>query len=151
MLDRTTPILMGENPVSPELNQPIPVSIRKSGDADDRDVRVEGQVREAENGRGQLAQPHTELVSTTPSARVDQIKRQAERVNQNAPKAEIFELSALNIEEDADSRNKAQQSMAGTRVRSELKDLGETINVVTNEFFRDTGASDAPELLKFTT
>ena len=42
-------------------------------------------------------------------------------------------------------------TLAGTRIRTDLKDLGSAISVYTQEFMEDTGATDAGTLLSYTT
>lgn len=44
-----------------------------------------------------------------------------------------------------------EHTLAGTRVRANLRDLGSAISVVNDEFLRDTGATDAQSLLVYTT
>lgn len=52
--------------------------------------------------------------------------------------------------EDPDSY-RATATLAGTRIRTELKDVGSAISVVTSKFLQDTGATDSSTLLQYTT
>lgn len=52
-------------------------------------------------------------------------------------------------EEDAGYSAKA--TLAGTRIRTELKDVGASISVVTSKFLQDTGSKNAEQLLVYTT
>ncbi len=65
---------------------------------------------------------------------------------------ETIVLSPFIVEasEDADSYS-AKNTLAGTRVRTELKDVGSAIQVVTAKFLQDTGAHSSQELLVYTT
>lgn len=45
----------------------------------------------------------------------------------------------------------AETTLAGSRVRTDLKDIGSAINVVTKKFMQDIGASDNQSLLQYTT
>src|SRR5690606_15060145 len=45
----------------------------------------------------------------------------------------------------------ATSTLAGTRIRTELKDVGSAISVVTSEFLKDTGATNNETLLQYTT
>ncbi|WP_069960898.1 TonB-dependent receptor plug domain-containing protein [Lacunisphaera limnophila] len=56
----------------------------------------------------------------------------------------------VDASEDADSYA-AKSTLAGTRVRTELKDVASAISVVTKQFMRDTGATDSASLLQYTT
>jgi len=44
----------------------------------------------------------------------------------------------------------AKQTLAGTRVRTDLKDVSSALSVVTSQFLRDTGATNAQDLLTMT-
>jgi hypothetical protein len=44
----------------------------------------------------------------------------------------------------------AQSTLAGTRVRTDLKDVASAISVVTTQFLQDTGAKNAEDLLVYT-
>jgi outer membrane receptor protein involved in Fe transport len=63
----------------------------------------------------------------------------------------IFELSPFVVNSTEDVGYLATSTLAGTRIRSELKDLGSAISVYTSEFLEDTGATDAGTLLSYTT
>lgn len=64
---------------------------------------------------------------------------------------ETIILSPFVVEasEDRDSYA-ATATMAGSRVRTELKDVGSAISVVTNQFLKDTGAVNNETLLQYT-
>lgn len=62
---------------------------------------------------------------------------------------EVFELSAFEVEASEDEGYMATTTLAGSRVRSNLRDLGASIAVVTEEFMQDTGATDGQSLLQF--
>ncbi|RME70097.1 MAG: hypothetical protein D6781_07095 [Verrucomicrobia bacterium] len=65
---------------------------------------------------------------------------------------EIIELSPFSItaEEDEDSYS-AKYSLAGTRIRTELQDVGSAIQVVTQKFLQDTNSNSSEDLLVYTT
>jgi len=44
----------------------------------------------------------------------------------------------------------ASSTLAGTRIRTDLKDAASSIKVVTNDFLKDTDATNSPDLLKYT-
>lgn len=53
-------------------------------------------------------------------------------------------------EEDAGSY-RATATLAGSRIRTELKDVGSAVSVITTEFLKDTGAKNNETLLQYTT
>ena len=77
-------------------------------------------------------------------------------LGQLAPKSqqkneEIIELSPFTVSSTTDVGYTATSTLAGTRLRTDLKDLGSAISVITKEFLKDTGATDAGTLLSYTT
>jgi hypothetical protein len=66
--------------------------------------------------------------------------------------SEVIYLSPFVVEasEDAD-RYLAKSTLAGSRVRTELKDIADSISVVTSQFLKDTGTRNAQDLLVYTT
>lgn len=59
-------------------------------------------------------------------------------------------LSPFTITEGKDVGYAATSTLAGTRIKTDLKDLGASISVVTAEFLADTAATDAGQLLSYT-
>jgi hypothetical protein len=53
--------------------------------------------------------------------------------------------------EDENSGYGVKDTLAGTRVRTELRDIGSAISVVNAQFLRDTGAKNVQDLLVYTT
>lgn len=64
---------------------------------------------------------------------------------------EIVELSQFVIRADEDTGYRAASTLAGTRLRTPLKDVGSSISVLTSELFQDTGATDAETILGYAT
>lgn len=62
-----------------------------------------------------------------------------------------LELSPFVVSGDNVQRYLARSTLAGTRVRTNLDDLGASISVVTKEFLEDTGSKNAEDLLVYTT
>ena len=62
---------------------------------------------------------------------------------------EIFELSPFAVDAAEDAGYRATTTLAGSRVRSNIGDLGASISVITEEFMKDTGATDGESLLAF--
>jgi outer membrane receptor protein involved in Fe transport len=71
-------------------------------------------------------------------------------IAQEADDEEVFELSPFTVDASEDTGYTATATLAGTRVRTDLKDLGAAISVYTAEFMDDTGATDAATLLSYT-
>lgn len=70
---------------------------------------------------------------------------------QEIEKENIFDLSPFTIEADAVEGYRATSTLAGTRLKTELRDVASTISVYTKEFLEDTGATNLRELLVYTT
>ena len=60
-------------------------------------------------------------------------------------------LSPFEVTTDTDTGYVATQTLAGTRIRTDLRDVGSAITVVTKEFMNDIGATDSSTLLQYTT
>ena len=67
------------------------------------------------------------------------------------PVPDIVALSPFNVSADRITGYLATSTLAGTRLRSDLGDIGAAVSVVTSEFLRDTGATGSGNLLTFTT
>ncbi|HEY9153786.1 MAG TPA: TonB-dependent receptor plug domain-containing protein, partial [Opitutaceae bacterium] len=64
---------------------------------------------------------------------------------------EMIELSPFLVEATQDEGYQAVNTLAGTRVRTDLRDVASSISVVTSKFLQDTGARNAQDLLVYTT
>lgn len=64
---------------------------------------------------------------------------------------DILMLSPFEVESSSNVGYQATQTLAGTRIKTDLKDVGSAISVVTKEMLRDTGATDNATLLSYTT
>ncbi len=70
---------------------------------------------------------------------------------ENAGAEETITLSPFVVDADSDSNGyKANSTLAGTRVRTDLKDVASAITVVTQKFLQDTGAVNSEDLLTLT-
>ncbi len=68
----------------------------------------------------------------------------------DADDEEVYELSPFTVDASEDVGYRAATTLAGTRLKSQLRDLGSAISVVTDEMFEDTGAVDASTILSYT-
>jgi hypothetical protein len=69
----------------------------------------------------------------------------------NSPKKdEVLVLSPFEVNAEDDHGYQATQTLAGTRIRTDLKDVGSAISVITKEFMQDIGATDTGTLLQYT-
>jgi outer membrane receptor protein involved in Fe transport len=64
---------------------------------------------------------------------------------------EVTVLSPFEVTTTKDNGYAATQTLAGTRIRTDLKDVGAAISVITKDFMNDIGAVDAGTLLQYTT
>lgn len=63
---------------------------------------------------------------------------------------EVVELSPFVVSEDENVGYLATTTLAGTRIKTDLRDVGSAISVITPEFMRDTGTTNAEDLLVYT-
>ncbi|MDP0500101.1 MAG: TonB-dependent receptor plug domain-containing protein [Verrucomicrobiota bacterium JB022] len=63
----------------------------------------------------------------------------------------MFTLSPFTVEASSNMGYQATSSLAGTRINSDLRDLGAAISVVTPEFIEDTAVTGIEDLLVYTT
>ncbi len=68
---------------------------------------------------------------------------------QNEEPDEVFELSPFSVEAADSTGYQATSTLAGTRIKTNLKDLGASISVVTEQFMEDVAATDAQTLLSY--
>ena len=64
---------------------------------------------------------------------------------------DVYELSPFTVESSEDVGYLAGATLAGTRIRTDLRDVGSSVSVVTEEFMRDTASQSAETLLVYTT
>lgn len=62
---------------------------------------------------------------------------------------EVYELSPFQVDAADSAGYSATSTLAGTRIKTNLKDLGASISVVTEQFMDDVGATDAQTLLSY--
>lgn len=70
---------------------------------------------------------------------------------QTAPQEDVVYLTPFEVSSAKDTGYQATQTLAGTRIRTDLKDVGSAISVVTKEFMQDVGATNNATLLQYTT
>ncbi|MDP0499818.1 MAG: TonB-dependent receptor plug domain-containing protein [Verrucomicrobiota bacterium JB022] len=76
---------------------------------------------------------------------------QTPAATQTADSEEVFELSPFEITSSGDIGYAATETLAGTRLRTELRDVANSITVVNEKFIQDTGVTDTQSLLVYTT
>jgi len=64
---------------------------------------------------------------------------------------DIFVLSPFEVTTDSDQGYQATETLAGSRIKTDLKDVASSISVVTSQFMQDTGAKDNESLLVYAT
>ncbi len=64
---------------------------------------------------------------------------------------ETVKLSPFVVEESEDRGYAATSTLAGTRLRTELRDVGAAISVVTSQFMTDTASTNLRDILVYTT
>lgn len=64
---------------------------------------------------------------------------------------EIFELSPFTVDGATDNGYQATSTLSGSQLRTDLKDVGSAISVVTEAFLEDTGSNTLEDVLTYTT
>jgi hypothetical protein len=64
---------------------------------------------------------------------------------------EAIELSPFVVTDSSNIGYAATSTLAGTRIKTDLRDLGSAITVITPEFLNDLGATNLEDLLAYTT
>lgn len=64
---------------------------------------------------------------------------------------DVLQLSPFEVTAEEGSGYAATSTLAGTRIRTDLRDVGAAITVITKEFLTDIGATDNNTLLQYTT
>jgi len=64
---------------------------------------------------------------------------------------EVVKLSPFVVETDTDRGYQSASTLAGTRLRTELRDVGAAISVVNAQFLADTGSTNTKDILVYTT
>lgn len=102
--------------------------------------------------------PHVLALLTALSLGAGVIRAQSAPENQPATSQdqtkaedETIVLSPFVVSSAEDKGYKATATLAGSRVRTDLKDIASSISVVTSEFLKDTGATNNQSLLQYTT
>ena len=62
---------------------------------------------------------------------------------------EVIELSAFVVNESENTGYLATSTLAGTRIKTNLSDIGSAISVITKEVFEDIGATNAETILPY--
>jgi len=62
---------------------------------------------------------------------------------------QVYELSPFSVDSSEDTGYRATTTLAGTRLNTNLRDIGSAISVMTDEFLEDVGATDAATALSY--
>lgn len=73
----------------------------------------------------------------------------AQSVSDAETDEEVFELSPFTVDASQDEGYRATNSISGTRLNAAIKDLPMPLEVITDEFIKDTGARDLRESLSY--
>jgi hypothetical protein len=69
----------------------------------------------------------------------------------SAPPVETIELSPFVVSAVSDNGYQATQTLAGTRLKTDLRDIAASVQILTPEFLDDVGANNLNELFIYTT
>jgi outer membrane receptor protein involved in Fe transport len=68
-----------------------------------------------------------------------------------AAPAEVLVLSPFTVQTNKDVGYEANESLAGTGLRTKLTDLGASVSVITSKFLKDTGSKNLSDVLVYQT
>ncbi len=68
-----------------------------------------------------------------------------------APEDEVLVLTPFEVSATDSKGYNAETTLAGNRLKTDLKDVGSAVTVITKEFLQDVGATDNASLLQYTT
>jgi hypothetical protein len=71
-------------------------------------------------------------------------------IAQNSEDEAVFDLSPFVVDESTDIGYSATSTLAGTRLNSNLRDIGASISIVNKEFLEDTASTNIADVLLFT-
>ena len=74
----------------------------------------------------------------------------AQSTDENIDDENVVELSPFEVTGDNDVGYQATSTLAGTRLRTDLRDIGSSISIVNEEFLTDTGSQNLEDVLIFT-
>jgi outer membrane receptor protein involved in Fe transport len=89
--------------------------------------------------------------STWPLAAQTSAPAPAAKSSSSSLDEEAIVLSPFEVSSRKDTGYQATETLAGTRIRTDLKDVASSIQVITKEFLQDVGATDTGTLLQYTT
>lgn len=89
--------------------------------------------------------------TVTPSPTQASAAKTEMKPEETAKLDEVIELSPFEVTSTQDTGYQATETLAGTRIRTDLKDVGAALSVYTKEFMKDIGATDNSTLLQYTT
>lgn len=69
----------------------------------------------------------------------------------NDESEEIFELSPFEVSGENETGYQATSTLAGSRIRTDVRDIASPLTVVTGQFLKDTASNNSQDLLTYTT
>lgn len=102
------------------------------------------------NPSGQAAALAIALTLATSGAWAQQAAP-APKTNTEPTDADTVVLSPFEVSADADSGYAVDSTLAGNRLNTQLRDIGNAVTVINTQFLKDIGATDNQSLLQYTT
>jgi len=62
---------------------------------------------------------------------------------------DVYELSPFSVAAGDNEGYRATSTLAGTRIKTNLRDVGSSVSILTDEMFKDLGATDASTILSY--
>lgn len=64
---------------------------------------------------------------------------------------DVYELSPFEVSTEGNNGYSATQTLGGTRIRTDLRDLATPLTAITSQFLTDTASKNNQDLLTYTT
>jgi len=91
------------------------------------------------------------VAPASPAVATTEAKTALPLVDKTDEDDDVISLAPFTVSADADKGYQATSTLAGTRLRTELRDVGAAISVVNAQFLADTASTNAKDVLVYTT
>lgn len=85
------------------------------------------------------------------TSKPDELKPTTSDGDTSSANKDVVELSPFEVSSTADKSYTAATTLAGNRLNTQLRDMGNAVSVITSQFLQDIGATNNQTLLQYTT
>lgn len=91
------------------------------------------------------------LLTLATGATAQQTATKPSSASTTNPDEPVFELSPFEVTSEGNDTYTAAKTLAGNRLATDVRDIGNAVTVITPQFLKDIGATDNQTLLQYTT